>query len=56
VIGGTIFEEINVEQWKLQHQRLEHLCNINKNVDVHLFEVFKLSYDELEPHLKGLFF
>ncbi len=50
-----MFEEIDVEQWKLQHQRLEHLHNINKNVDVHLFEVRKLSYDELEPHLKDCF-
>jgi hypothetical protein len=56
VIGGTMFEEIDVEQWKLQHQRLEQLRNINKNVDVHLFEVLKLSYDDLEPHLKDCFF
>ncbi len=43
MIGGTMFGEIDVEQWKLQHQRLKHSCNINKNMDVHLLEVFKLS-------------
>lgn len=51
-----MFEEIDVEQWKLQHQRLEQLRNINKNMDVHLFEVLKLSYYDLEPHLKDCFF
>jgi len=56
VIGGAMFGEIDVEQWKLQHQILDHSRNINKNVDVQLFEVFKLSYDDLEPHLKDCFF
>jgi len=56
VIGGAMFGKIDVEQWKLQHQILDHSQNINKNVDVQLFEVLKFSYDNLEPHLKDCFF
>jgi hypothetical protein len=52
VIGGTMFEKIDVEQWKLQHQRLKHSHNSDKDVDVQLFKVLKLSYDDLETHLK----
>jgi hypothetical protein len=55
VISGAMFGEIDVEQWKLQHQILYHSQNINNNVDVQLFEVLKLSYDHLEPHLKDSF-
>jgi hypothetical protein len=44
MIGGTMFGEIDVEQWKLQHKILKHSRNINKNVDVQLFEVLKLNH------------
>jgi disease resistance protein RPS2 len=54
VIGGTMFGEIDVEQWKVQHKILKHSCNINKNVDVQLFEV--LNYEDLESHLKVFFY
>jgi len=56
VIGGIMFGEIDVEQWKLQHKILKHSCNINKNVDVQPFEVLTLNYDNLESHLKDCFF
>jgi disease resistance protein RPS2 len=56
VIGGAMHREIDVKQWKLQHEKLKHSRNINTNVEVQLFEVLKLSYDDLEPQLKDCFF
>jgi hypothetical protein len=56
VIGGTMFGEIYAKQGKFQHQILKHSRNIDKNVDMQLFDVFKLNYDDLEPHLKDCFF
>ncbi len=55
VIGGTMYNETDVKQWELQHEKLQRSRNNNTNVELQLFEVLKLSYDDLEPQLKECF-
>jgi disease resistance protein RPS2 len=56
VIGGAMFEENDVTLWRLQHEKLKRSRNDNPNVEQQLFEVLKLSYDDLEQRLKDCYF